>query len=124
ADKHFVYFITDGAPDTNQGIDATTGTNWRNFLNTKNIDAMYAVRIGGSDTSAIAPLIRTQPAGTNDEAVAISSPTELLNTLLSSIDDGIVQGNVSILSGSGSTGGMILGADGGYLESVTVDGVV
>ncbi|MGL6083195.1 MAG: beta strand repeat-containing protein, partial [Gammaproteobacteria bacterium] len=121
ADKHFVYFITDGDPNSGQDINTATGTNWRNFLNTNNIDAMYAVRIGGSDTSAIAPLIRT---GTDDEAVAISSPTELLNTLLSSIDDGIVLGNVSILSGSGSTGGMILGADGGHLESVTVDGVV
>ncbi|WP_407508768.1 beta strand repeat-containing protein, partial [Acinetobacter baumannii] len=121
ANKHFVYFITDGDPNSGQDINTATGTNWRNFLNTNNIDAMYAVRIGGSDTSAIAPLIRT---GTDDEAVAISSPTELLNTLLSSIDDGIVLGNVSILSGSGSTGGMILGADGGHLESVTVDGVV
>ncbi len=121
ADKHFVYFITDGDPNSGQGIGTTTGANWRNFLNTNNIDAMYAVRIGGSDTSAIDPLVRT---GTNDEAVAISSPTELINTLLSSVDDGIVLGNVSILSGSGSTGGMILGADGGHLESVTVDGVV
>ncbi|HRO79603.1 MAG TPA: VWA domain-containing protein, partial [Acinetobacter towneri] len=123
ADKNFVYFITDGDPDSGQGVDATQSTNWKNHLTSNNVDAAFAIRIGSGSTTNIDPLVRTG-TGTKDQAIAITNPADLIETLLSTIDDGIVLGNVSILSGSGSTSGMILGADGGHLQSVTVDGIV
>lgn len=123
ADKNFVYFITDGDPDSGQGVDATQSTNWKNHLTSNNVDAAFAIRIGSGSTTNIDPLVRTG-TGTKDQAIVITNPADLIDTLLSTIDDGIVLGNVSILSGSGSTSGMILGADGGHLQSVTVDGIV
>ncbi|WP_317028641.1 VCBS domain-containing protein [Acinetobacter towneri] len=123
ADKNFVYFITDGDPDSGQGVGTTQSTNWKNHLTSNNVDAAFAIRIGSGSTTNIDPLVRTG-TGTKDQAIAITNPADLIETLLSTIDDGIVLGNVSILSGSGSTSGMILGADGGHLQSVTVDGIV
>ena len=118
ADKTLVYFISDGSPDNGQGVDSTLQTKWQNFITSKGIDDVFAIGMGTAGTSSLMP-IASETANT----VVITTPADLADTLLSTITDGVVLGNVSLLSSSGNVGGLSFGADGGHLTSIVVDGV-
>ncbi|GIC83681.1 hypothetical protein FMO003_39610 [Moritella sp. F3] len=126
ADKSLVYFISDGAPSSNHGIDTTAKIAWENFIDNNNIDTSFSIGIGGSTS-----LNELNPIGypnTNENGdvepntIRISSAVELSDTLLSTIDSGILSGNVSLLAASGNAGAA-LGADGGFISEITIDGV-
>ncbi len=127
ADKTLVYFLSDGAPNpsTTQSVDATQQTAWESFLNTNNISLSFAIGVGSG--AVLAPMLpiswpNSVDGVTEPYAQVVTNDTQLENTLLQTVDQGVVLGNVSVLSGGG-TSGFAMGADGGHIQSVVIDGV-
>ncbi len=129
ADKTLFYFITDGQPST--GFEATgVQTAWQNFVTSQgsgaNASISFGIGIGGASLAAVNPIafpnVDADGNGLEDYAIKVANPTDLANTLLATVSGGVVVGNVSVLSGGGSSG-FLMGADGGQLQSVVVDGV-
>ncbi|ACT47693.1 retention module-containing protein [Methylotenera mobilis] len=125
ADKTLFYFITDGQPNSGYEVDATLQTQWQNFV-AANGNISFGIGIGTASLSSLTPIaypnVDADGNGTEDYAIRVDNPADLADTLLSTVDGGVVVGNMSVLSGSGSSG-FLLGADGGRLNSVVVDGV-
>ena len=126
ADKSLVYFMSDGAPNSNHGIDLNEQAAWEGFLNSNNIDTSFAIGVGGSTTLSELNPIGYPNTGDNGDlepnTIKISSAADLSDTLLSTIDKGILSGNVSLLATSGNAGAA-LGADGGFISEITIDGI-
>ncbi|MDO9420112.1 MAG: Calx-beta domain-containing protein [Herminiimonas sp.] len=119
ADKTLFYFISDGEPTSGYSVTAAQQTLWQNFV-TANGDISFGIGIGDASLTALNPI--AFPNGTNEPyAIKVSDPADLADTLLSTVDQGVVLGNVSVLSSSGGSG-FVIGADGGHLQSVVVDG--
>ena len=123
ADKTLFYFISDGAPTS--GHEATlVQSSWETFV-TNNGDIAFGIGIGGATTSALEPVsfpnTDTNGDGQGDYTIQVSNEADLAATLLQTVDGGVVVGNVSVLSGGGSSG-LLLGADGGHISNFTVDG--
>ncbi|MBX9849980.1 MAG: type I secretion C-terminal target domain-containing protein [Rhodocyclaceae bacterium] len=121
ADKTIFYFLSDGEPNAGYEVGATQQATWQNFVDA-NGDLSFGIGIGTSvSLTALNPI--AYPNGTNEPyAIVVDDPAELADTLLSTVEEGIVLGDVSILSNSGASG-FLIGADGGNLQSVVVDGV-
>jgi len=125
ADKSLVYFLSDGAPTTGQEVVATQQTAWESFLTNNKIDISFAIGVGSG-----VPLAPMLPISWPNSVSGVSEPyaqvvtndTQLANTLLQTVDQGVVVGNVSVLSGGG-TSGFMMGADGGQIQSIVIDGV-
>ena len=129
ADKTLFYFITDGQPSS--GFEATgVQTAWQNFVTAQgsgaNASISFGIGIGSASLAAVNPIafpnVDADGNGQEDYAIKVANPTDLANTLLSTVSGGVVVGNVSVLSGGG-TSGFLMGADGGQLQSIVVDGV-
>jgi len=125
ADKNLVYFLSDGAPTSGYAVSAAQQTNWETFLTNNQVDLSFAIGIGSG--AALTPMLPISWPG--DGTVAgepyaqvVTNDTQLENTLLQTIDQGVVLGNVSVLSGGGASG-FLMGADGGHIQSIVVDGV-
>jgi VCBS repeat-containing protein len=125
ADKTLFYFITDGQPNAGYEVDATLQTQWQNFVSA-NGDISFGIGIGTASLSAITPIaypnVDADGNGVEDYAIRVDNEADLADTLLATVDGGVVVGSLSVLSGSGSSG-FLLGADGGRLNSIVVDGV-
>ena len=124
ADKTLFYFISDGEPTSGFEVGATLQSSWETFV-TNNGDIAFGIGIGGATTTALEPVsfpnTDTNGDGQGDYTIRVANATDLAATLLQTVDGGVVVGNVSVLSGGG-TSGLLLGADGGYISSFTVDG--
>ncbi|CAN7210670.1 Ig-like domain-containing protein [Pseudomonas sp. LjRoot71] len=123
ADKTLFYFVTDGEPTSGYAVGGSNTTNWQNFVQ-DNGDIAFAIGIGTNvSLGNITPIAYPNTVdGVNEPyAITLTNPADLANTLLQTVDGGVVLGNVSVLSNNG-TSGMLLGADGGTLTSVVVDG--
>ncbi|MFA7351760.1 MAG: Ig-like domain-containing protein [Methylotenera sp.] len=125
ADKTLIYFVTDGEPTSGYAIGATQQTQWQSFVDA-NADISFGIGIGAASLNSLLPIaypnVDADGNGAEDYAIRVNNPTDLSDTLLATVDGGVVIGNVSVLSGDG-TSGLLLGADGGQLQSVVVDGV-
>ncbi|MFC7298174.1 Calx-beta domain-containing protein [Herminiimonas aquatilis] len=126
ADKTLVYFITDGQP-SDGGLNTTTlQTNWQNFV-AANADISFGIGIGSASLAALLPIAYPNTDadgnGSEDYAIKVANAADLTDTLLATVNSGIVQGNVTVLTGNG-TSGFLLGADGGTLTSIEVDGII
>ena len=120
ADKTIFYFISDGEPTSGYAVGSSQQTLWENFV-AANGDIAFGIGIGDASLTYLNPV--AYPNGSGEPyAIKVDDPEDLADTLLSTIDQGIVIGDVSVLSGSGENG-FLLGADGGHLQSVTIDGV-
>lgn len=125
--QNVAYFVSDGNPTAPPaispsdiiGIDPTEEANWKAFLNTNSINA-YAIGITTDvDVSALNPVAWNGSTQTESSATVVTDLNQL-NTVL--------QNTVPIPSGNLSTGGQFrtggqVGADRGFIQSVTVDGV-
>jgi len=128
------YFLTDGQPtvsyDWNNagysgnlpnstGIQSSEEAIWTNFLNTNNIKS-YAYGMGtGATLSAMNPVAYDGTTGTNTNAIVVANINDLPPILRDSI---VVPTSGNITTGTlGAGSGM--GADGGYMASLTIDGV-
>jgi Ca2+-binding RTX toxin-like protein len=119
--QNVAYFISDGNPnEPAYGMNDLERAEWRTFLNSHE---MRAYAIGITDDVGLSYL---QPiawdgrnGGSEASAVVVADPANL---------SAVLQQTVPIPSGDLTTGGAIggggqVGADGGYIRSVTVNGV-
>lgn len=132
AGQTLFYFLTDGTPTGNSALtNSSTPINtsqWEAFVDSQSSpdapSASFAIGIANASLTNLTSIAypNTNDAGaTEPYAVVITNAAALGNTLLATVDSGVVLGNVSVLSGGGA-GGMLLGADGGSVTSVEVDG--
>ncbi|MCW9046601.1 MAG: type I secretion C-terminal target domain-containing protein, partial [Gammaproteobacteria bacterium] len=126
ADTTLVYFISDGEPSSGHDVDAAQEANWESFVQANNIDISYGIGITGNvNLSSLQPIAfpDTNVDGDVDPyAIQVLDAFDLRQTLLDTVSEGVVQGDSSILTGAGASG-IIMGADGGHIESIVIDGV-
>lgn len=113
------YFLTDGAPNTGFEIQTADETIWTDFLNRNEINS-YAYGMGTGATAANMDPIAYNGigAGTNTTSTVVADVTQLPPILRDSI---LVPTGGDIVTG-GLSAGSGMGADGGQLASVTVNG--
>jgi T1SS-143 domain-containing protein len=114
------YFLSDGTPNpATSRIDPPEEATWTNFLNTNEVTS-FAFGIGaGATATDLNPIAYNGVgAGTNSNAVIVSDITQLPPILRDSVV-APTSGNVV----NGGLGGSVgFGADGGHLETLTIDG--
>lgn len=112
------YFLSDGIPKLpagSVGISAAEEAAWIDFLEANGI-TMHALGMGSGVTeAALDPIAYDGAAGAGSDAQTITDFAQLSDTLVDSVRAASLAGNLT--SGGG------FGADGGHVQSVTVDGV-
>ena len=110
ADDSFFYFISDGVPYPNShALTNNEISSWNTYAEA-NFDTAFAVGIGTSSDSL------TAIGG--DNTISIDSATDLDAALLSTVAD--ITGNLILSDSDGTV--IDLGADGGRIESLEIDG--
>ncbi|GAB1434362.1 hypothetical protein MASR2M32_05730 [Sphaerotilus sulfidivorans] len=120
--QNVAYFFSDGnptAPSGSIGVDTTEEAAWAGFLASQQMNA-YAIGMT-SDVSAsrLDPIAWTTTGGTAASSIIVTDLNQL---------SGVLQSTVPIPTGDLVTGGEIrgggqIGADGGFVQSVTIDGI-
>jgi hypothetical protein len=135
ADQTFVYFVSDGEPYSN--TDKTNAlakeAEWEAFIDDNGIDAAYAIGFGTAAAVPVQYLNAVAYTSSVDDGTASDSPTvadantyvvtsadALSSTLISTT---LQSGEGNVFAGSDSLVGSVIGADGGSLASITIDGV-
>ncbi|MCZ4305055.1 VCBS domain-containing protein, partial [Zoogloeaceae bacterium G21618-S1] len=129
------YFLTDGAPTVStdwnsapynhpgalpnqSGIQGSEEAIWANFLNTNGINS-FAYGMGtGATLSNMNPVAYDGTTGTNTNAIVVSN----INDLPPILRDSIVAPTDGDLTSGTLGAGSALGADGGAMASITLDG--
>ena len=129
--QNVAYFLSDGEPTTSQdwpqisgtlnqnGIQSSEENYWiNNFLVPNHIDS-FALGMGSSATqSALNPIAYDgRGTGTNTNGVVVTDLSQLINTLVATVNASPVSGTL-VDGGVGAT----FGADGGHFQSLTVNG--
>src|SRR5262249_19529181 len=110
------YFLSDGVPTENHAVGSPQQTSWESFLTTNNI-VSFALGISDAPTTTDLNPIAFDPAsGTQlaDTPIIVTDLNDLTDTLVFTASSA----SGSLLSGTNS-----FGADGGHVQSITVDGV-
>ena len=116
------YFLSDGDPTAGHGVNQTEQQNWESFLETNNI---VSFALGISDvapqTANLDPIAFDPASGLQlaDTPIKVTDLGQLANALVFTIAP--VTGGV--LTGAGGATSNSFGADGGFVQSITVDGV-
>ncbi|MDH2421082.1 VCBS domain-containing protein [Cobetia litoralis] len=115
------YFFSDGIPNRpsgTAGISAGEEVEWQQFLIDNSIKS-YSIGLGGSvNESNLDPIAYDGSADEDLDSTVVTSFEDLDDTLAATVQSPV---SGQLVSGS-SVDGSLLGADGGYLQSVTVDG--
>ena len=148
ADQTFSYFVTDGLPNNGYGVDNTVtyseggttyngATAWQEFLGDNNVTESYAIGIGNvlsNSSSAVNHLndiayatdsgyANANNSNTAEEnTIILSNPNDLADSLLEAFSSDSIGGTVSSSLGTSGSSGFVMGADGGDLTSITIDG--
>uniref|UniRef100_UPI0024944C31 Ig-like domain-containing protein n=1 Tax=Shewanella japonica TaxID=93973 RepID=UPI0024944C31 len=120
ADQSFVYFISDGRPTGEHNIGETLQGNWESYLDTY-YDISFGIGIGDAVLDEIYPISYPQTTEETEEehAIKVNDADDLTNTILDYFESNAVSGSLGIL-GTSSTG-VLVGADGGYVDQIVVD---
>ncbi|MCE2596542.1 type I secretion C-terminal target domain-containing protein, partial [Motilimonas cestriensis] len=123
ADLTKVYFLSDGEPGSNTDRSEITSyqPTWEAFVNEQGIEA-EAVGIGSNVPSQYLDIVShpSKPDGSEPTQI-VTTANGLMTVLLDSVK-AVVNGDVDTkVLGNVSTG-INYGADGGYIESIEVDG--
>jgi Mg-chelatase subunit ChlD len=116
------YFFSDGnptAPAGSIGLDGTEESAWVGVLNTAQMNSYAIGMTTDVSPTALDPIAWNGSASSNTSSTVVTDLNQL---------DTVLQGTVPIPKGDLVTGGRIgsggqVGADGGYIKSVTVDAV-
>uniref|UniRef100_UPI003735E936 Ig-like domain-containing protein n=1 Tax=Shewanella maritima TaxID=2520507 RepID=UPI003735E936 len=128
ADQSLLYFISDGEPNDGGEVDSDLQDTWEAYLaNGANGAALYdiafGIGIGNADLTEIFPISHPEPNGNEEYAVQVDNADDLTSTIINYFDGNTISGNLGILSASSSSG-VLIGADGGTVTSITIDGTV
>jgi large repetitive protein len=128
------YFLSDGEPttgtdwpdisgtQTTSGIQSNEQAFWESFLKSNNIVSFaLGISSGAPQTANLNPIAFDPASGTQlaDTPIIVTDLGQLANALVFTIPP--VTG--SVLTGAGGATSNSFGADGGYVQSITVDGV-
>jgi T1SS-143 domain-containing protein len=110
------YFISDGVPTATHEVDDTQEDAWEAFLTSNDIISFALGISDAPETDDLDPIAFDPASGDQlaDTPITVSDLNDLEDTLVST---------ASSASGSLLSGGNSFGADGGYVKSITVDGV-
>ena len=131
ADTSLVYFLSDGDPNDSHGVDNSiqyTDENgvirygedaWVQFVVENGIDRSFGIGIGsGIDLTAGLNAVAYPGDG-----IDVVDESQLADTLYQTVNTGYVSDSVSTIdSNVDGVGGIQIGADGGYIHSITLDG--
>ncbi|WP_328833256.1 tandem-95 repeat protein [Vibrio ulleungensis] len=122
ADQSFVYFISDGVPNSGSEITDARQTDWEDYLDTANYDIAFAIGIGNAPLDELTPIAHSVDPNDDDSeyAVIVDDADDLTDTVLEYFDNGTITGEVKLLD---TEGGILEGADGVSITAVTIDGV-
>ena len=133
ADQTLMYFVSDGAPTGDHTVDSSVvygGQNgvaaWEAYV-AANIDVAYGIGIGSGSVNlshlqdVAYPNTDDNGDGVDDYAFILSNPNDLATSLLETLADNIVVGELGLLGTASSTGFMI-GADDGIIVNIAIDG--
>ncbi|QID17096.1 retention module-containing protein [Nitrogeniibacter mangrovi] len=121
--QNISYFFSDGEPTLpsgSLGIDATEEVVWQDFLYQNGINS-FSIGIGAglTSTTSLDPIAYNGVSEQNTDAVLVTDFAQL-DTVLGTT---VVDSASGYLHTTGTIGsGNLMGADGGYLDSVTVEG--
>jgi hypothetical protein len=122
ADQSFVYFISDGVPNSGYEVDETLQSEWETYLDTSDFDISFAIGIGNAPLDELTPIAHSVDPNDNDSdyAVIVDDADDLTDTVLEYFDNGTITGQVKLLD---TEGGILGGADGVSITSVIIDGI-
>ncbi|MBL4816274.1 MAG: calcium-binding protein [Shewanella sp.] len=116
ADQSLLYFISDGSPSRDHGVDSTLQSTWENYLETSGYKTAFGIGIGNAGLDNLLPIAYPEVDGDEAYAVKLDDPEDLASTILNYFDGDTIKGSY--------TSGVVYGADGGRIESIDVDGVL
>ncbi|CAG35245.1 Ig-like domain-containing protein [Desulfotalea psychrophila] len=124
AAKTLVYFISDGEPHQYHGA-LHAKVDWEEFVTDNDIDISFGIGITNSvSLEALAPIAFADGDGDLEPYLTkVLNAFDLKQTLLDTVGEGVAHGDASVLMASGD-GGIVLGADGGHIQSILVDGTL
>ncbi|HGY9627566.1 TPA: beta strand repeat-containing protein, partial [Pseudomonas putida] len=112
--QNISYFFSDGEPTSGHSITADREASWETFLDDNGIKS-YAIGLGsGVNESNLNPLAYDGSTHTDTNAVVVTDLSQLSNVLSGTVLGAPITG--SLLSGGE------LGADGGFIKTLVVDG--
>ncbi|WP_133126611.1 Ig-like domain-containing protein, partial [Shewanella sp. 10N.286.52.B9] len=120
ADQNFVYFISDGEPNDGQEVDTDQQAEWETYVQ-DNYDISFGIGIGNASLDELLPIAHPEVNGNEEYAIVVDDADDLTSTILNYFDNSTVVGDLGIITGD-STTGVLIGADGGRVDSITLGG--
>ncbi|WP_303461978.1 Ig-like domain-containing protein, partial [Shewanella sp. 3_MG-2023] len=120
ADQNFVYFISDGVPSSGREVDTDQQTEWQTYVQ-DNYDISFGIGIGNASLDELLPIAYPEINGNEEYAIVVDDADDLTTTILNYFDNSTIVGDLGIITGD-STTGVLIGADGGRVDSITLGG--
>ena len=115
------YFLSDGEPNpATSRIDPAAETTWTNFLSTNDVKSFSFGMGTGATQGALNPIAYDGLNNTNTSGVVVTDITQLPPILR----DSVVAPSTGNVIGGGLGASVGFGADGGFLQTLSVDGSV
>ncbi|QIZ78019.1 Ig-like domain-containing protein [Ferrimonas lipolytica] len=122
ADQSFVYFISDGAPNDGYQVNESQQDAWEAYLDQDGYyDIAFAIGIGDAPLNELLPIAHSKDPNddNNNYAVVVDDAADLTATVVEYFDNNSIEGELNLLT---ANGGISIGADGGNIQAVTIDG--
>ncbi|MGF6695173.1 T1SS-143 domain-containing protein, partial [Metapseudomonas resinovorans] len=118
--QNVAYFFSDGAPSSGDGITSSRETTWKNFLEANQVKS-YAIGIGTGITNQtpLDPIAYDGQSLQDMNGTLVSNFNQLEEMLASTV---ISQTSGNLFTGGSLGDGLHMGADGGFIRSVTSEG--
>ncbi|WP_211217237.1 Ig-like domain-containing protein [Psychromonas ossibalaenae] len=123
ADQSFVYFISDGQPNSGYEVGAAQQTAWETYLNQDSFyDISFAIGIGNAPLDKLQPIAHSKDLSddNSDYAVVVDDASDLTATVIAYFDNNNIGGELNILT---ADGGINIGADGGNIQEFSIGGI-
>ncbi len=133
ADQNLIYFISDGTPSAGHGVDSDvaftdaggntlTGQEaWEAYV-AEHADVSFGIGIGTADLTDLEQIAHPQVNGVDQYAFTLADPADLASSLVNTVSGSTIEGSLDVL-GAYTNAGFVIGADGGYISEIIVDGV-
>ncbi|WP_374243253.1 VCBS domain-containing protein [Zoogloea sp.] len=118
--QNIAYFLSDGEPNLGTDIGTTDEAAWKTYLQTNQITSFALGMGGGATQSYLDPIAYNGATASNLDGKVISDFNQLSTALQATVP---APAAGEILSGGLLGGTSVFGADGGHIQSITVDGV-
>ncbi|MCP4982821.1 MAG: Ig-like domain-containing protein, partial [Gammaproteobacteria bacterium] len=132
ADQSLIYFVSDGESSNNHGVDNTVtyttngGTTlngqaaWEAYVD-ENADISFGIGIGSASLAELQQVAHPLVNGSDDYAITVADANDLTATLLETVSNNVISGSLDVLGANGAAG-FVIGADGGYISEIIIDG--